>query len=123
MSGEELQPHELMQIVADFLEEHAIVYRLVDLIARMACGEPLFTININMVAELKLNHGWDVMLRLMGPIVIFPKNLTCKLNSLFGQIQVKIGKVSIMKCGGALIINCLVSNSRRCNIVSSLIVL
>jgi len=56
MSGEELQPHELMQIVADFLEEHAIAYRVVDLIARMACGEPRLTIDINMVADLKLNH-------------------------------------------------------------------
>ena len=39
----ELQPHELMQIVADFFESHQIHYRVVGSMASMVYGEPRFT--------------------------------------------------------------------------------
>ena len=56
MSRTELQPHELMQIVADFLESQAIPYRVVGSLASMAYGEPRFTNDVAIVAELKLGN-------------------------------------------------------------------
>jgi hypothetical protein len=40
MSSVNLQPHELMQIVADFFESQKIAYRVVGSMASMAYGEP-----------------------------------------------------------------------------------
>src|SRR5215831_9835641 len=56
MSSADLQPHELMQIVADFFETHRIPYRVVGSMASMAYGEPRFTNDVDMVAELKQEH-------------------------------------------------------------------
>jgi hypothetical protein len=56
MSNVELQPHELMQMVADFLESHGVTYRVVGSIASMAYGEPRFTNDVDIVAELKPEH-------------------------------------------------------------------
>lgn len=54
MSLVNLQPHELMQIVADFLESQKIAYRVVGSMASMAYGEPRFTNDVDIVAELSL---------------------------------------------------------------------
>ncbi len=54
MSPSELQPHELMQRVADFFESQGIAYRVVGSMASMAYGEPRFTNDVDMVAELPL---------------------------------------------------------------------
>jgi hypothetical protein len=56
MSSAELLPHELMQIVANFLESHQIIYRVVGSMASMAYGEPRFTNDVDIVAELKPEH-------------------------------------------------------------------
>ncbi len=56
MSSAELQPHELMQLVADFFEAHKIPYRVVGSLASMAYGEPRFTNDVDIVAELKPEH-------------------------------------------------------------------
>lgn len=56
MKPAELQPHELMQIVAEFFESQGIPYRVVGAMASMAYGEPRFTNDVDMVAELKLEN-------------------------------------------------------------------
>lgn len=56
MNPVELQPHELMQRAADYFEAHGIAYRVVGSMASMAYGEPRFTNDVDMVAELKLEH-------------------------------------------------------------------
>lgn len=48
----ELQPFELMQIVAAFLERHGINYRIVGSLASMAYGEPRFTNDVDVLADL-----------------------------------------------------------------------
>jgi len=55
MNPSELQPHELMQRVADFFESHGITYRVVGSMASMAYGEPRFTNDVDIVAELPLD--------------------------------------------------------------------
>lgn len=47
-------PNDLMQRVADFCETHAIPYRVVGSMASIAYGEPRLTIDIDIVAEFKL---------------------------------------------------------------------
>ena len=54
MNPTELQPHELMQIVADFFESHGVHYRVVGSMASMAYGEPRFTNDVDIVADLPL---------------------------------------------------------------------
>ncbi len=54
MNPVELQPHELMQLVANFFETHGIHYRVVGSMASMAYGEPRFTNDVDIVAELTL---------------------------------------------------------------------
>src|SRR5262245_29961333 len=56
MSSAELHPHELMQIVADFFEAQHISYRVVGSMASMAYGEPRFTNDVDIVAELQADH-------------------------------------------------------------------
>lgn len=53
MSRTEMLPHELMQVVADYFESQKIPYRVVGSMASMAYGEPRFTNDIDVVAELK----------------------------------------------------------------------
>ncbi len=55
MHPAELQPHELMQRVADFFEAQGIAYRVVGSMASMAYGEPRFTNDVDIVAELTLD--------------------------------------------------------------------
>jgi len=54
MNPTELQPFELMQIAADFFESAGIHYRVVGSMASMAYGEPRFTNDVDIVAELTL---------------------------------------------------------------------
>jgi hypothetical protein len=56
MSSSELKPHELMQIVADFFESQKIAYRVVGSMASMAYGEPRFTNDVDIVADLKVEN-------------------------------------------------------------------
>lgn len=56
MNPSDLQPHELMQRMAEFFETHSIDYRVVGSMASMAYGEPRLTIDIDMVANLKPQH-------------------------------------------------------------------
>jgi hypothetical protein len=51
MTPGELLPHELMQIFADFFEEHQINYRVVGSIASIVYGEPRFTNDIDIVVD------------------------------------------------------------------------
>jgi hypothetical protein len=55
MNPTELQPFELMQIAADFFESEGIHYRVVGSMASMAYGEPRFTNDVDIVAELTLD--------------------------------------------------------------------
>jgi len=54
MNSAELQPHELMQIAADFFESQGIAYHVVGSMASMAYGEPRFTNDVDMVADIPL---------------------------------------------------------------------
>lgn len=56
MNPSELQPHELMQIVANFCESQGVAYRVVGSMASMVYGEPRFTNDVDIVAELSLAH-------------------------------------------------------------------
>lgn len=60
MNPTELQPHELMQIVADFFESRGIHYRVVGSMASMAYGEPRFTNDVDIVADLPLEMVADL---------------------------------------------------------------
>ena len=53
MNATELQPYELMQVVADFLEGQGVTYRVVGSMASMMYGEPRFTNDIDILADLK----------------------------------------------------------------------
>ena len=55
MSAPELQPYQLMQIVADFLEGQGVSYRVVGSMASMSYGEPRFTNDVDILADLKLD--------------------------------------------------------------------
>ena len=52
----ELQPRELLQIFAEFFEQHAIDYRVVGSMASIAYGENRFTNDVDMVCDLRLEH-------------------------------------------------------------------
>lgn len=52
MDGTELNPFQLMQRVAEFLEAHHIPYRVVGSLASMAYGEPRFTNDVDMLVAL-----------------------------------------------------------------------
>lgn len=56
MNPSEMQPHELMQIVADFFESRGIAYRVVGSLASMVYGEPRFTNDVDIVAELPMEE-------------------------------------------------------------------
>ncbi|MDZ4847674.1 MAG: hypothetical protein SGI77_00125 [Pirellulaceae bacterium] len=60
MQPADLEPFELMQMVAVFFETHAIPYRVVGSLASMAFGEPRFTNDIDIAAELTMNHLPDL---------------------------------------------------------------
>jgi hypothetical protein len=51
---EELQPHQLLQRMADFFEAEKIPYRVVGSMASMVYGEPRFTNDVDMVADLPM---------------------------------------------------------------------
>ncbi len=52
----DLQPSQLLQIVADFLESEQIPYRVVGSMASIAYGEFRFTNDLDIVADLNLSH-------------------------------------------------------------------
>jgi hypothetical protein len=52
----ELQPNELLQQFARFLELNEIVYRVVGSMASIAYGENRFTNDIDIVADLRIEH-------------------------------------------------------------------
>jgi hypothetical protein len=54
MSLSDLLPHELMQIVADFFESRGVDYRVVGSMASMLYGEPRFTNDVDIVAQLQI---------------------------------------------------------------------
>lgn len=51
-----LQPQQLLKIAADFFESARVNYCVVGSIASIAYGEPRFTNDIDLVADLALNH-------------------------------------------------------------------
>jgi hypothetical protein len=57
MIPSELLPHELIQIVADFFESQGVPYRVVGSLASMVYGEPRFTNDVDIVAELRLENS------------------------------------------------------------------
>ena len=52
MNSSELQPHELMQRMSDFFEAESISYWVVGSMASMVYGEPRFTNDVDIVADL-----------------------------------------------------------------------
>lgn len=56
MEPTELEPSQLLQIMADFFESIGVHYRVVGSMASMAYGEPRLTIDVDMVAELTTEH-------------------------------------------------------------------
>ena len=60
MKPVDLEPFQLMQIMAVFFETHAIPYRVVGSLASMAFGEPRFTNDIDIAAELTVHHLADL---------------------------------------------------------------
>lgn len=56
MNPTELEPHQLMQRLADFMEAHKIAYRIVGSMASMVYGEPRFTNDVDIVVELRTEH-------------------------------------------------------------------
>jgi hypothetical protein len=48
----DLQPHELMQLLADFLERESVPYRVVGSMASIVYGEPRFTNDVDILIEL-----------------------------------------------------------------------
>jgi hypothetical protein len=57
MSPAGFLPHELLQLIANFFELHKIPYRVVGSMASTAYGEPRFTNDIDIVAELQAEHS------------------------------------------------------------------
>lgn len=56
VSPADLNPSQLMHLVAAFLEQQAIAYRVVGSLASMAYGEPRFTNDIDFLADIRLDH-------------------------------------------------------------------
>ncbi len=56
MNSSELQPDELMQIVATFFESHNIDYLVVGSLASMRYGEPRFTNDVDILADMRLDQ-------------------------------------------------------------------
>lgn len=56
VSSSELNPFELMQRVAEFLEGQGIAYRVVGSLASMAYGEPRFTNDVDILADIGVEH-------------------------------------------------------------------
>ncbi len=56
MNSCDLGPVELMQLVANFFESTKVTYRVVGSMASMAYGEPRFTNDVDIVAELTLEN-------------------------------------------------------------------
>jgi len=56
MDPSELQPSELLHLVANFFESSDIHYRVVGSMASMAYGEPRFTNDVDIVAELTIEN-------------------------------------------------------------------
>lgn len=54
IESSELQPNELLQLIAEFFESRKIVYRVVGSMASIAYGENRFTNDIDIVADLRL---------------------------------------------------------------------
>ncbi len=52
MSASDLRPYELMQKVADFLERESTPYRIVGSMASIVYGEPRFTNDVDVLADL-----------------------------------------------------------------------
>ena len=67
MKPVDLEPFQLMQIMAVFFETHAIPYRVVGSLASMAFGEPRFTNDIDIAAELTENHLADLFRSFPAP--------------------------------------------------------
>lgn len=63
----DLQPRELLQIAADFFELHGIAYRVVGSMASIAYGENRFTNDVDVVADLKLEHVDDLCAKFQAP--------------------------------------------------------
>ena len=49
MTPSDLQPYELMQRMADFLERESVPYRVIGSIASIAYGEPRFTNDVDIL--------------------------------------------------------------------------
>ncbi len=56
MEPTELEPSQLLQIMADFFESIGVHYRVVGSMASMAYGEPRMTIDVDIVAELAVEN-------------------------------------------------------------------
>lgn len=57
VSPADINPSQLMHVVAAFLEQQAIRYRVVGSLASMAYGEPRFTNDIDFLADIRLEHA------------------------------------------------------------------
>ena len=57
VSPADLNPSQLIHLVAAFLEQQGIRYRVVGSLASMAYGEPRFTNDIDFLADIRLDHA------------------------------------------------------------------
>ncbi len=67
MKSSDLGPAELMQIMANFFESAGIAYRVVGSMASMAYGEPRFTNDVDMVAELTMENVSELLAAFSAP--------------------------------------------------------
>lgn len=67
MPRHELQLHELMQLVAQFFESRGVHYHVVGSMASIAYGEPRFTNDVDMVAEVSTDMVVDLCAEFPAP--------------------------------------------------------
>ena len=74
----ELQPNELLQLIAEFFESHSIVYRVVGSMASIAYGENRFTNDIDIVADLKISDVDTLCNFFLPPTSSLGSSFQCK---------------------------------------------
>lgn len=88
MSHSELQLHELMQIVANFFESQGIHYHVVGSMASMAYGEPRFTNDVDMVAEMTAQSIGDLCAAFPSPVYYVSESAVREAVSRRGQFNI-----------------------------------
>ena len=100
MQPSELTPTQLLGIFAKFFELHKIPYRVVGSMASMAYGEPRLTIDVDIVAEVELQHIPAISVAFPSPDYYVSESATSEAiqrRSQFNVIHIPSGlKVDII---------------------------